>query len=456
MKFKLPLIGLTFTAALIATPAFAGIMKFNAFKINEARSKYLISSETIIVKVKSPSAFSRRHGGMGEFTPFFVTESGTWGYFKLHMLPDALTAAGIINDLSEDLDIEHAYYAPIPKLATMTENSQDTVETDYVQETPDFESQQNYLKPSPTGVGAIAAWEIPGGTGKNVKVIDIETCFEDRHEDFETPFYVGANPRHCDSTDHGTAVWGEVAAKRDGKGVTGIAHESQFGIYGFIEGDLADVDDQYTRSINQAIQGATENLDAGDVIIIEQQMVGPDLKKYTAVEFWPHIFDQLKAATKKGIHCVQAAGNGNSNFDEAAYEGAFDLKKRDSGCIMVGAVGPADKERLSFSNYGSRVDVSGYGRGVVTTGYGDLFNQAPERKYTARFSGTSSATPIVSGVVAVVSSIAKEHRKNISPKNMREMLRKTGVPQGPATLRQRVGNFPSIEQMLNKIRIRRR
>jgi subtilisin family serine protease len=190
------------------------------------------------------------------------------------------------------------------------------------------------------------------------------------------------------------------------------------------------------------------------VIVIEQQMVGPDMKKYTAVEFWPHIFDQLKAATKKGIHCVQAAGNGSSNFDDASYEGAFDLKQRDSGCIMVGAVGPADKERLSFSNYGARLDVAGYGRGVVTTGYGDLFNQGDERKYTARFSGTSSATPIVSGVVAVLSSVAKEHNKKISTKNMRELLRKTGVQQGPNTRSQRVGNFPSLEQLLAKIKVK--
>lgn len=121
---------------------------------------------------------------------------------------------------------------------------------------------------------------------------------------------------------------------------------------------------------------------------------------------------------------------------------------------MVGAVGPADKERLSFSNYGSRVDVSGYGRGVVTTGYGDLFNQGAERKYTARFSGTSSATPIVSGVVAVMSSIAQEYNKKISTKEMRDLLRKTGVPQGPVTRAQKVGNFPSLEQLLVKTKIK--
>lgn len=440
--------------ALFAAPSFAGILKFNAFKITEARAKYLISSETIIVKTRSPESFNQKHSDLGEFSPFFTTENGTWGYLKLHLMPDALTAANIMYDLEEDRDIEHAYYAPIPKPASIEDNSAPAVEADYVSDTPDFESQQNYLKASPEGVGAIAAWEIPGGTGKNVKVVDIETCFEDHHEDFSTPFYVGANPRECQSTDHGTAVWGEIAAKRDGKGVTGIAHETQYGIYGFIEGDLADVDDQYIKSINQAIQGATDHLDAGDVMVIEQQMVGPDLQKYTAVEYWPHIFDQLQAATKKGIHCVQAAGNGNSNFDDASYQGAFDLKKKDSGCIMVGAVGPADKERLSFSNYGARVDVAGYGRGVTTTGYGDLFNQGNERKYTARFSGTSSATPIVSGVVAVMSSIAKEHGKRLTPKNLRDLLRKTGVQQGPTTRSQRVGNFPSLEQLLAKLKIK--
>ncbi|MFL5785746.1 MAG: S8 family serine peptidase, partial [Bacteriovoracaceae bacterium] len=418
--------------AFISTSASAGIMKLNAFKINQARAKYLISSETIIVKVKSPEKFDKKHGDLGSFTPFFTTEEGdTWGYFKLHFLPDALHAADIMDELSRDRGIEHAYFAPIPKPAIADEFVNEEVETDYVSDTPDFESQQNFLKASPEGVGAVNAWKLAGGTGKNVKVIDIETCFEDHHEDFATPFYVGGNPRECQSTDHGTAVWGEIAAKRDGKGVTGIAHEAQYGIYGFIEGDLADVDEIYIQQINNAIQSATEKLDAGDVMVIEQQMIGPDLQKYTAVEYWPHIFDQLKAATKKGIHCVQAAGNGNSNFDDASYEGAFDLKKRDSGCIMVGAVGALDKERLSFSNFGSRVDVAGYGRGVVTTGYGDLFSQGDERKYTARFSGTSSATPIVSGSVAVISSIAKENNKRISTKSMRELLRRTGVAQGP-------------------------
>ena len=54
--------------------------------------------------------------------------------------------------------------------------------------TPLYENQQNYLEASPAGVGARAAWTLPGGTGELVKIVDIETCYETNHEDFNTPF----------------------------------------------------------------------------------------------------------------------------------------------------------------------------------------------------------------------------------------------------------------------------
>lgn len=446
---------LLLSGLILTATTHAGSFQTNMKYFEEARGQHLISSETLIVKVVKDSDFAERITYLGEFKPFFATDSGTWGYLKLNMIPDAMNARFVMQDLSLDTDVIYSYYAPVAKPAIAETLEAPIEEVEFrAGETPDYEAKQNYLQAAPVGVGAIAAWEIAGGTGKNVKVIDIETCFEDRHEDFDRPFWVGRNSRDkCSSTDHGTAVWGEIAAKRDGKGVTGIAHESEFGIFGFSEGDWEDVNDQYIESINAGIQGATKVLDAGDVLVIGQQMVGPDLRKYTAVEYWPHIYEQLKAASAKGIICVQAAGNGDSNFDDPSYAGAFDLKQRDSGCIMVGAVDPMTKERLSFSNYGSRLDVAAYGKGVVTTGYGDLFMYGPSRKYTARFSGTSSATPIVAGAVAVVSSIAKENNRTISPKAMRAALRTTGIKQGSSTASQRVGNFPVIQQLLTKFRL---
>lgn len=446
---------ISLSALFLTLSLHAGSFHIPIKNFEEARKLNFISSRTLILKVKDANQFAQRSQTLGDFKPFFQSEDGTWGYLRLNMIPDVLRARLVLVDLSLDRDVIHSYYAPVgkPALAEDLSEHHPAEEPEDFVSTPDYESKQNYLKAAPVGVGAIAAWDIPGGTGKNVKVIDIETCFEDNHEDFNRPFWIGRNAENCSSTDHGTAVWGEIAAKRDGKGVTGIAHEADFGIFGFAEGDWADVNDQYIEAINDGIQGAMKELDAGDVLVIEQQMVGPDLKKYTAVEYWPHIYEQLKAATNKGIICVQAAGNGNSDFDDASYEGAFDLAKRDSGCIMVGAVDPLTKERLSFSNYGSRLDVAAYGKGVVTTGYGDLFSAARERKYTAKFSGTSSATPIVAGAIAVVSSIAKENRQTLSPKAVRAALRATGIKQGSSTSRQRVGSFPVIEQLLSKLKV---
>lgn len=442
--------------ALFSASSFGGAMQFEASKLDHARKMGFISSSTLIVKIPSAKVPDEIQY-LGDFKPFFEAEDGLWGSLHLYLIPDSYSASYILSDLAQVSEVLEAYFSPLPKDATVETEVGAlpkvlTADLENYVETPDFEARQNYLQDSPVGVGAMAAWDLPGGTGRNVKVIDIETCFEEAHEDFNIPFWVGGNPK-CGSTNHGTAVWGEIAAKRDGKGVTGIAHEAEFGIYGFIEGDLADVNEAYIDSINKGIQGATAELEAGDVLVIEQQMIGPELQKYTAVEYWPHIFDQLKAATKKGIICVEAAGNGDSNFDDASYEGAFDLRKRDSGCIMVGAVDSVSKERLSFSNYGSRLDASGFGRGVVTTGYGHLFNQGPTRLYTDRFSGTSSATPIVAGAIAVVSSIAKEKGRPISPRRFRNALRATGIKQGMSGIEKRVGNFPDIKAMRRYLRL---
>lgn len=437
--------------ALIISSTVWGFRSLESSRIESARANHFISNQTLIVKAKKLDQFQKQFGYLGNFESFFQTNEGTWGYFKLNLLPDSENAFLLLNDLLEDKNVSHAYYAPIASNATLTQTYAEDEPSS--EPTPSFVEKQFYLDDAPTGVGARSAWKIPGGTGKNVSVIDIETCFQDDHEDFAKPFYIGNNPV-CESNDHGTAVWGQIAAKNDGKGVTGIAYDSQFGIYGFIEGDLSDVDDQYIKGINEAIQGAIDNLNAGDVVVIEQQMVGPDLKKYTAVEFWPHIFEQLKKATSKGIICVEAAGNGGSDFDDPSYEGAFDLSKRDSGCIMVGAVNPGDMERLNFSNFGNRLDASGYGKNVTTAGYGDLFYAGDARKYTARFSGTSSATPIVAGAVAVVSSIAKEKGLTISPRNMRDALRLTGTRQGPQTSSKRVGSFPVIQELLDVLQLK--
>ena len=73
--------------------------------------------------------------------------------------------------------------------------------------------------------------------------------------------------------------------------------------------------------------------------------------------------------------------------------------------------------------------------------------------YTEAFSGTSSATPVVAGAVAVISSIGKARGVTITPAEMRTILRRTGTPQGSQTKNERIGNLPNIAEALRFLQL---
>jgi hypothetical protein len=137
----------------------------------------------------------------------------------------------------------------------------------------------------------------------------------------------------------------------------------------------------------------------------------------------------------------------------------------------VGAVAPPpnthghdhgpDRSRLDFSNWGSVVDVQGWGREVTTTGgrgdqAGDLQGGTDEDEwYTDRFSGTSSATPIVTGVLGCIQGALRAHgRIRLTPARARAELRSGGSAQQDATGRpatQRIGSRPDLRRLLPRV-----
>ena len=321
--------------------------------------------------------------------------------------------------------------------------------------TPDFTSYQGYLNAAPGGINARYSWTIPGGTGSGVKIVDIEYSWNLNHEDLSAArnalmkkwYWTPVDP--FNDNNHGTAVLGELVADANGFGVTGISYGAAIGVVpayvNYITGQ--------GYVLEESIQFAADNLQGGDVILVEQQIVGPHGgTAYVPVEWYQSYFDAIQYATAKGIVVVEAAGNGYENLDDAIFQDKFNRSVRDSGAIIVGAGYPpsygSDLYRCSFSNYGSRVDLQGWGLSVATTGYGDLYLGGGQNSYyTSQFSGTSSASPIVAGAAANLESVHKSKTgAPASPSWIRQRLVDTGTPQGGAD---HIGPRPDLMRAIN-------
>lgn len=397
-----------------------------------------------------------------------------------------------------DLSVYYRVDAPDERLDELAERlrEQDVIEAAYVKppavppqllnewvprseepplHTPNFTARQGYLDTAPGGIDARFAWTQGGGRGTGVGIIDIEGAWRFTHEDLTQN--QGGVVGGTESTDlgwrnHGTAVTGEFGGDNNTFGVTGICSDANvraISIFGGI-GSAG------------AIRRAADMLNPGNIILIELHRPGPrfnfenrdDQRGFIAIEWWPDDFDAIRYAVSRGVIVVEAAGNGAENLDDAIYNtrpagfptnwtNPFNRANRDSGAVVVGAGAPPpnthgrdhgpDRSRLDFSNWGALLDAQGWGREVTTSGYGDLQGGANEDEwYTDRFSGTSSASPIVVGALSCVQGILRARsRVPLSPARARELLRATGSPQqdGPGRPRtQRIGNRPDLRQLI--------
>jgi subtilisin family serine protease len=314
--------------------------------------------------------------------------------------------------------------------------------------TPNYEPLQNYIGPDP-GVNMTYAWSL-GLSGENIRVRNVEYGMNVDHEDLNE-VNVSIHPGMTvhgslgpDYTEHGTATAGVVFGHKGDYGVSGMA----YGAEEFILFPEYTEENGYNRVY--AVQQAIANSQTGDVIIYEMQTGGVGGgSNYVPAEYTYAIWTLTKAATDAGIIIVAAAGNGNQDLDSPAYQNYMD--RGDSGAIIVGAGTPNElHNKLSFSTYGSRVNVQGWGLNVLSSGYGDYaqiggdFNQ----NYTM-FSGTSSATPIVTSCAIVLLSRYKELTgEYMTPLQLRDLLIDTGIPQGSGG---HIGPLPDMEAALGAL-----
>lgn len=259
-------------------------------------------------------------------------------------------------------------------------------------------ASQGYLTAAPAGIDAVWAWSISDGGG--VGFVDLERGWILNHEDLVAANITIISGVNKDYQSHGTAVLGEVLAVDNAIGGVGIA-----------PGSTGRVVSQWQTSTNYrtalAILSAGQVMNPGDVLLLEAQST-TDGTNRLPIEIEALVSDAIRHVVDDGIIVIEAAANGSFDLDtfvDAANHRILDRNSNDyvdTGAIMVGAASSAvPHTRMDFSNFGSRIDCYAWGENIDTTGGSGGTGTAA---YTGSFSGTSGASPIVTGAALLLQS----------------------------------------------------
>lgn len=291
----------------------------------------------------------------------------------------------------------------------------------------------------PEGVRMIQApdvWEsAERGQGNIVAILD--TGCQPDHPDLQDRIIGGQNftadfdgdPANFDDNNgHGTHVAGTVAASyREDGGVAGVAPEAHLLILKVLTGEGSGEYQGIIDAIHFAIDW--RGPDDQTVSVISMSLGGP--------EDVAELHAAIKRAVDAGIPIVCAAGNEGDNLydtDEFAYPGAY------GEVIQVGAV-DFNRRIAPFSNTNDEID-------LVAPGV-DIYSTYPGGKY-ASLSGTSMATPHVSGALALIKNISeREFARELTEAELYAQLVRRTMPLGYPKSAE--GNGLLALDILNKI-----
>ncbi len=270
---------------------------------------------------------------------------------------------------------------------------------------------------APQLVNADDAWDTTfGSSDVTVAIVDQGVKYD--HPDLEGQFgsekgydFVDGDddPYPDDLTDeyHGTHVAGIAAAATDnGEGIAGVSDSSLLSVRALSEAGTGS-----TSDIADAIEWAADR--GADVINLSLGGTGYTDTMQNAVSY----------AYGEGSLLVAAAGNDGQR--SVSYPAAY------TECVAVSAL-DSDESLASYSNYGSEIELAAPGTDVLscwTTG----------TEYE-RASGTSMATPVVSGVAGLALA-----RFDVSNDELRSHLKNTAVDVGLSSDEQGAGRVDANE-----------
>lgn len=273
------------------------------------------------------------------------------------------------------------------------------------------EAQAAAVSTTPYGISLTNAeymWR-NGYYGKDVVVAIIDTGCDTKHPDLQGRIIEGRNFTTDDNSNpliyedyngHGTHVAGIICANNKSKGVLGIAPQAKLLILKALDKNGSGSYQGLMNALNYAISKKVD--------IISMSLGGPtDL---------PGLHDLIIKAINQNILVVCAAGNrGDNNYatQELDYPGSYEE------VIEVGAI-DQNKMPAFFSNSNQYVDLLAPGVQILST----YKNQS----YIA-LSGTSMATPYVSGALALLIEWSKkEYGRRLSESELYgQLIKNTSI-----------------------------
>lgn len=255
-----------------------------------------------------------------------------------------------------------------------------------------------------------AAWTNPDEIPGNKRDDDHNGYVDDIHG-----VSVLTSGKPYDFEGHGTAVAGIIAARPGREGTAGVAPKAK------IMAVQALADDK-NGDMNAVAKGIRYAVDEGaDVINLSLSGDRPSRP----------LLEALAYAGNHRVFIVAATGNEHRDIDRKP---TFPAALKADNIISVAAV--TDRRTISsYSNYGAdTVDVGAYGDRIVVA--------HPDGRFV-RMSGTSMATPQVTGIAALLASTYPERIEDfkraliasVSPTaKLRPFIRTAGVPNALAAL----------------------
>lgn len=314
---------------------------------------------------------------------------------------------------------------------------------------------QGYLDPAPDGIDAEYAWGFTGGDGEGQRFIDLERGWTLNHEDLNDH---GGTLLHGTLRDnsraHGTSVLGEICAVDNDLGCVGIVPNV----------DSFDVVSFHGSTRDAAIMEAIDNLNFGDVLLLEAQVWLNGTSLLGPIEAYDAEFEAIRLASALGIIVVEAGGNGTNNgqapaLDMDAYttlggEQIFNPASadfRDSGAIIVtAATSAAPHTRRDYGPFGDRIDCYAWSQNIDTCSSNTTGSTSA---YTTGFGGTSGASPIVTGAALAVQGLAEAQLGfRFGPYQMRAILRDPANGTAPdVSETAEIGVMPDLQQIIDNV-----